>query len=597
MNKLSFYTSLLLLITIFFGSHTFSAISEEQKKMLESLPPDQRENVMAQMERAQDLQDKVDEAFEEESTLIERPETKTEEECKDCIYGYDFFKYSPSTFIQSNNTPVTSEYILGPGDKIKINLYGSTEVEVEAFISREGVIVIPKLGPINIMGMSLKRASEFLENEVEQKLIATNVSISIAELRSISVYILGEAYKPGKYTMSGLTNISNALFVTGGVNKNGSLRNIQIKRNNEVIANYDFYDFISNGSTKSDINLQDGDVIYIPFIENTVKVGGSFKRPHLYEFKEGESLKDIIDLAGGFTSEVLPNSSIEISSIDVESYIRKLSYVKVDSNDINQKLKNGDVINVSFKADMLPKTITISGEVVNPGEYSILPGDTILDILTRAGGYNEQAYTKGAVYLREFVAEQQKKGFQRSADDLEKTIVEIIQNASVEISEYTLAPISKLVTRLREEEPLGRFVVNVDYLTLKTDPMKNFRVRGGDSLYIPKRPYSVSVVGEVLNASTLSYSPELTASDYIDRSGGLNNSADPTRIFIILPDGQSSLVKRTFFKSRHNILPGSTIVIPRDARPLDAVNLTQIITPILADLATSAAAIAAISDN
>ena len=596
MNKLSLYTSLLFLMTAFFGSQTYSAFSEEQKKMIESLPPDQRASIMAQMEQAQQLQDKVDEAFEEDSTLIERPEGKLEEECRECIYGYDFFQYSPSTFIQTNNTPVSAEYVLGPGDKIKLNLYGSNEVEVETFISREGVIVIPKLGPINIMGMSLSNASEFLRNEVEQKLIGTNVSISIAELRSISVYVLGEAYKPGKYTMSGLTNVSNALFVTGGVNKTGSLRNIQIKRNNEVIANYDFYDFISNGSTKSDINLQDGDVIYIPFIENKVKVGGAFKRPYLYEFKEGETLKEIIGLAGGFTSEVLPNASIEVSSIDPQSFTRKLSYVGVDSDGLVLKIKNGDVINVSSKAEMQPKTIKITGEVVNPGEYSILPGDTILDILNRAGGYTENAYSKGAIYLREFVAEQQKKGFERSADDLEKTMIAIIQNASVEISEFSLAPISQLVTRLRTEEPLGRFVVDLDYLKLKTDPMKNFRVRSGDSLYIPNRPDSVSVVGEVLSASTSSYNPGLNVSDYIDRSGGLNASADPRRIFVILPDGQSTLIKRTFFRSRHNILPGSTIVIPRDARPLDAVNLTEIITPILADLATSAAAIAAISD-
>ena len=433
MNKLSLYTSLLFLMTALFVSQTYSAFSEEQKKMIESLPPDQRASIMAQMEQAQQLQDKVDEAFEEDSTLIERPEGKLEEECRECIYGYDFFQYSPSTFIQTNNTPVSAEYVLGPGDKIKLNLYGSNEVEVETFISREGVIVIPKLGPINIMGMSLNNASEFLRNEVEQKLIGTNVSISIAELRSISVYILGEAYKPGKYTMSGLTNVSNALFVTGGVNKTGSLRNIQIKRNNEVIANYDFYDFISNGSTKSDINLQDGDVIYIPFIENKVKVGGAFKRPHLYEFKEGETLKEIIGLAGGFTSEVLPNASIEVSSIDPQSFTRKLSYVGVDSDGLVLKIKNGDVINVSSKAEMQPKTIKITGEVVNPGEYSILPGDTILDILNRAGGYTENAYSKGAIYLREFVAEQQKKGFERSADDLEKTMIAIIQNASVEI--------------------------------------------------------------------------------------------------------------------------------------------------------------------
>ena len=132
----------------------------------------------------------------------------------------------------------------------------------------------------------------------------------------------------------------------------------------------------------------------------------------------------------------------------------------------------------------------------------------------------------------------------------------------------------------------------------RTDPLKNFRVQGGDSIYIPERPESVTVVGEVLNASTLSYNPSFNANDYINRSGGLNESADRGRIFIILPDGQSSIVKRSLFASgsRNSILPGSTIVIPRDSRPLDAVNLTQIITPILADLATSAAAIAVLSD-
>ena len=141
-------------------------------------------------------------------------------------------------------------------------------------------------------------------------------------------------------------------------------------------------------------------------------------------------------------------------------------------------------------------------------------------------------------------------------------------------------------------------IVDVDLLALKTDPLKNFRVQGGDSIHIPERPESVTVVGEVLNASTISYNPDFNANDYINRSGGLNESADKGRIFIILPDGQSSVVnRRSLFASGSNsILPGSTIVIPRDSRPLDAVNLTQIITPILADLATSAAAIAVLSD-
>ena len=175
-------------------------------------------------------------------------------------------------------------------------------------------------------------------------------------------------------------------------------------------------------------------------------------------------------------------------------------------------------------------------------------------------------------------------------------MISIISNMDAQITEFSLAPIGRLVTRLRDEEPIGRFVVDVDYLTIKTDPLKNFRVRGGDSLYIPKRPDTVSVVGEVLNTSSQSYNPEYGAKDYIELSGGFKEVSDDGRVFIIGPNGKSSLVKRSFFGSNNAILPGSTIVVPRNPRPLDGVKLTQIITPILADLATSAAAIAAISD-
>ena len=200
--------------------------------------------------------------------------------------------------------------------------------------------------------------------------------------------------------------------------------------------------------------------------------------------------------------------------------------------------------------------------------------------------------------MRKDVAQQQKEGFYRTADELENTMINIITNLAGEanISEFTLVPISRLITKLRTEEPLGRFVVDVDYLSLKTDPLKNFKVRGGDTLHIPARPNTVSIVGEVLNASTQTYVPEFRAQDYINGSGGLNDSADNSRIFVISPSGRSSVVRNSLFSSRNTILPGSTIVIPRDPRPLDAVGLTRIITPVLADLATSAAAIAAISD-
>lgn len=597
------YLPFLILYSLFYTDLVIANLSEltdQQKSILETLPPDQRDGIMIKMQTAQGLQEEIEETFDLENSMIVKPELEKLDEdeiCEECIFGYDFFKFSPTTFAPVSNSPISSDYILGPGDKLLINYYGNNDTETEAFISREGFIVLPEIGPLNMTGLTFQEAINFIKKQVELKLIGTDVTISLSELRSISVYILGEAYKPGKYTLSGLSSVTNALFVSGGVNEYGSLRNIKIKRENKVIQNFDFYDFLLNGSVSSEISLQDGDIIFIPFIENVVRVGGAFKRPHKYEFQEGETIQDAINFAGGVTSEVQPQSKIELNSVDSNLFERKISYISLNS-DLGKKLQNEDVINISSVSSVVAETFTLEGEVEFPGEYSILEGDTILDIIDRAGGYTEESFTEGAVYLREEVKLQQKAGFERSADELEDVMISIISNMDrgVQITEFSLAPIGRLITRLRDEEPIGRFVVDVDYLTIKTDPLKNFRVRGGDSLYIPKRPDTVSVVGEVLNTSSQSYNPEYGVRDYIELSGGFKEVSDDGRVFIIGPNGKSALVKRSFFGSNNVILPGSTIVVPRNPRPLDGVKLAQIITPILADLATSAAAIAAISD-
>ena len=185
-----------------------------------------------------------------------------------------------------------------------------------------------------------------IKEKVKKELIGTEINLSIREVRSVGVYVLGEAYKPGKYVMSGLRSVTNALFVSGGVNTKGSLRNIQIKRNNNIIATYDFYDFLLKGSLNSDITLQDGDIIFIPFIENSVIMGGAFKRPNRYEFKEGETLKDVVELAGGFDTEVMKISRIELSSVDREASKRTLSFLDFDKDSL-KLINDGDVINVS----------------------------------------------------------------------------------------------------------------------------------------------------------------------------------------------------------------------------------------------------------
>lgn len=590
-----------LLFIACFSSLIFPAdLPPEQLAMLEKLPPDQRASIMEKMGSATALQGEIEKAFEEVVSLVKKPELRDfedeEDYCADCIYGFNFFQYSPSTFAPADDTPVNSSYSMGPGDKLLVSFYGANEKRYEVDVNREGNVVLPFIGPVNLTGMTYAEASKFLKEKVKKELIGTEINLSIREVRSVGVYVLGEAYKPGKYVMSGLSSVTNALFVSGGVNTKGSLRNIQIRRNNNIIATYDFYDFLLKGSLNSDITLQDGDIIFIPFIENSVIMGGAFKRPNRYEFKEGETLKDVVELAGGFDTEVMKISRIELSSVDREASKRTLSFLDFDKDSL-KLINDGDVINVSSTSGISPQSIKLTGEVANPGQYSIQAGETILDIINRAGGYTSEAYFQGAVFLREDVAKSQKEAFGRSADQLENTIVDVItNNATNNISESTLVPLSSLITKLRLEEPLGRMVVDLDSLKLRTDPIANFSVKHGDSLYIPKRPSFVSIVGEVLNATTVGFNPDLTVDQYIELSGGLNDAADKDKIFVILPNGKSQLVQRSLFRSRTYILPGSTIVISRDSRPFDAISLTRIITPILADLATSAAAIAAISD-
>jgi len=571
-----------------------------QQELLKNLPPDQRNSVLNKMNEAGQIQEELDEIFKKENTLLERPELFSaykQEVCDDCIYGYSMFRFAPSTFAPANQVPITSDYTLGPGDKLKVVLYGSQSFEVERVIARDGFFNLPVLGPVKIAGLTFSEANNYLKDRAKKELLSTDIAISLTGLRSITVYVLGEAYKPGAYTVSSLSTITNTLFVSGGVNKKGSLRNIKIKRAGITIGTYDFYDFLLQGNSSVDLNLEDGDTIFIPFFENTVTMEGAFKRPFLYEFLKGESLQDAINLAGGYITGVELNPVLGISTIDRSLNKRKIFSTSSQDDLTSLVLTDGDAITVSQTSGLGTEIISISGEVKYPGSYPIIAGDKILDVINRAGGYTNQSYSEGAIFLRDQVKKQQIEAFKRSADNLEQTVINIVSQGVIEnISEFTLSPITALIQKLRTQEPIGRQVVDLDYLKLKSDPYSNFMMRDGDSIIIPKRPDSVSVVGEVLNPATLKFEPGFSPDKYLQLAGGLNDQADKKKVFIILPNGQSSLIKKNLFSQSSTVMPGSTIVVPRDTRPFDAVQITQIITPILADLATSAAAIAAISN-
>ena len=258
---------LMFAFVLFMGSSLFSEVTKEQQKMLEQLAPDQRSAIEQKMKDSNKLEEDIEEAFSKESFLVERPESKEEEEkknkCEECIYGYDLFRFSPSTFAPANIVPVSFSYVLGPGDELTVNIYGSNKDSTTDFIQRDGTFNLPLLGPVNLAGFTFTEAQESLKKRFKEELIGSEISISLNKLRSITVYVLGEAYKPGSYTLSALSTITNTLFLSGGVNKLGSLRNIQIKREGKLVNTYDLYDLLIKGDTTTDIRLQDGDTIFI----------------------------------------------------------------------------------------------------------------------------------------------------------------------------------------------------------------------------------------------------------------------------------------------------------------------------------------------
>ncbi len=189
-------------------------------------------------------------------------------------FGYDVFSEVPSTFAPVTNIPVPWDYIIGPGDTLVIQLYGKLNVEYTLVVTRDGRLLIPELGPVQVAGLTFSEVKEKLINRFGQRIIGANASVTMGQLRSIQIYIFGDVVRPGFYTVSGLTTLMNALLVSGGVKRTGTLRNIQLKRKGRMITVFDFYDVLLHGNTSKDHRLSHGDVIFVPSIGPTVGIGG-----------------------------------------------------------------------------------------------------------------------------------------------------------------------------------------------------------------------------------------------------------------------------------------------------------------------------------
>lgn len=296
-------------------------------------------------------------------------------------FGYDLFEGVPSTFAPVSDIQVPREYLVGPGDTLNIQLYGNDPATYALTVGRDGRINFPKLGPIMLSGLTFESARSTIEDRVSQQLIGSRVSVTMGDLRSIRIFVLGEAQKPGSYTVSGLSTMTNALFVSGGVKKIGSLRNIELKRNGNLVGVLDLYDLLLHGNTSRDQQLAPGDVIFIPPIGNTVSVYGAVRRPAIYELKGEKNVEQVVDIAGG----LLPDADSKTLQLERIKPSRNREMVNIDLTFETGRLAgvfNGDKLHVPAIRPTLENSVVLSGYVFRPGSFEYHPNLRLSDVLS-----------------------------------------------------------------------------------------------------------------------------------------------------------------------------------------------------------------------
>lgn len=699
--------------------------------------------------------------------------------------------------------PVPADYVLGPGDGVRVQLFGKVNNIYDLEVSRDGTLNIPELGPMSVAGMRFSDFRTELERRVQELLIGTQLSVTMGALRTIRVFVVGDVNKPGSYVVSSLATISSALYQSGGISDVGTLRDIQLKRRGEIVAQLDLYDLLLRGDTTDDEQLQQGDAIFVPPIGTTVGVGGAVKRPAIYEVEGEVTLGEALELAGGLAAEAYPEGSrlerigvkkvrsvlnvdmssdagrsmsvkngdtlivpsilpeledtvvleghvhrpgpyewhlgmritdlipslnalkpgadanyllirreresglgIETLSADLAAalanpesaadvrleprdtvYVFTLEFgrqriiqpildrlklqarygnlyeevriagrvrapgsypldegmrvsdllraggnlaegaytreaeltrmtvtagqerskriIEIDLQaalrgdpDANLLLEPYDHLNVSPIPDWESDwSVTVEGEVRFPGEYQILRGETLSQLMERAGGLTSEAFAEGAIFLREDLKEREAEQLGVLANRLESDLVSLsLQNIDTTGSD-ALSIGQSFLAQLRSTEPVGRLVIDLNSILGESAAKRSasdVELKDGDRLLIPGRTQSVTVLGEAQYPASHLYVPDFGRDDYIARSGGVTRRADEGLIYIVRASGAVVSGDRSSWFRRSasvEIRPGDTIVVPLDTDRMRPLTFWTNVTQVFYQIAIAVAAI------
>ena len=408
------------------------------------------------------------------------------------VFGRDIFRTANLTFEPSMNIATPVNYRLGPGDQLQIEVWGASEANITQKVTPDGYISIPNVGPINVNGLTVQAASNRIKAKLSQIYsgmassnvnLSTNVKVSLGQIRTIQVNIMGEVARPGTYALSSFSTVFHALYKAGGMSRMGSLRNIKVVRGGRTVATVDVYDYIINGRSHSDIRLQEGDVILASPYEALVLIKGKVKRPMYYEMKSSESIRTLIGFAGGFSNDAYRGSV----TVDRNNSKERTVATVDDMNFGVFKVKDGDVVSVGEILDRYDNRIEVKGAVYRPGYYELGKDiQTVRDLIQRADGLLEYAFTNRAVLHRE-----------------------------------------------NDDKTLEVIALNVKAILDGTEP--DVTLQKNDVLFIPSKydlesKGTLEIRGEVYNPNIFPFAANTKLEDLIIMAGGLTESASTVRV-------------------------------------------------------------------
>lgn len=402
-------------------------------------------------------------------------------------FGYNLFQNSPSTFAPVDDAPVRDDYVVGPGDEILVSMASPRRNgDYSLIVNRNGTISVPNIGVISVAGLSYTRLVDLLTRKLKGGASEMRLAVRMGKLRSIQVFVVGKVRRPGAYTVSALSNLSNAIMACGGPTKVGSLRNIQLKRNGRTVSQFDFYDFLLQGDSSRDLRLHSGDVIFVPEIGPVVGISGNVREPAIYELRGKTSLTEALKLAGNIT----PMGYTQQIQIERYSQNAAKTIVDVDMSRLSSagktELQDGDLIRISSVNDKLMNGIYLDGNVERPGKYEYRSGMRIRDIIKTEQDLKAESYMEFALIERV-----------------------TLPDFHIELIPFNLG---KALAGDRAENKLlsPRDTIRIYYRWAIQDPPK------------------VRIGGSVHRSGDFFYHPNMTVSELIHLAGGLKDQADIT---------------------------------------------------------------------